>query len=390
MGKQEPISKNRCPKCDRAFSTSQGIRRHYVSMHEGMHLSNIYAATDTCPACMVRFWTRYRTVTHLNNSEICLFLARGYTQPYGRMQEVATGTELKELHRRKKFRLHGPLRRQCQPNGRILYRAPPPPPPCYFTPEEIEACISPKEESVDTTYYTPEDVRHHPARENIKDITPFLGPIRVILLLYGGRRRHGDVACYAEMAHRSFTGRGMQSRVCVCVIDLVHGSHHDISRGATDFWEPQIKGGRVAAIGAAPPCETCAIARWSDGGWHDRQSPVPLRTAKSLWGRTVLTAREARQLRTANVLLFYTIKYATMAAVLGLPMWIEHPDHTRMHIEKGTPDDPRAGAPSIWLSEFLQRLRAFPCTYHHSVLHRQFAGKATKPTRPFSYSHAYF
>ena len=58
----------------------------------------------------------------------------------------------------------------------------------------------------------------------------------------------------------------------------VHGPTHDISRWAAFFWV-QAKSGRVAATGAAPPCEPCAIARWADHGWHSRTSPAPLRSA---------------------------------------------------------------------------------------------------------------
>ena len=38
----------------------------------------------------------------------------------------------------------------------------------------------------------------------------------------------------------------------MCVVDIVHGVQHDISRGATGFWIPLIRQGTVVAIGAAP------------------------------------------------------------------------------------------------------------------------------------------
>ena len=71
---------------------------------------------------------------------------------------------------------------------------------------------------------------------NIKDITPFLGPIRAIVLFYGGRRRQGDVALFCEL---SVAGKAVEGfRLVVCVVDIVHGPTHDISRGGAFFLGP--------------------------------------------------------------------------------------------------------------------------------------------------------
>ena len=85
---------------------------------------------------------------------------------------------------------------------------------------------------------------------NLGDITSFLGPIRALVLFYGGRRRQGDVAYFCELsiARRAVGG----FRLIVCVVDIVHGPNHDISRGAANFFWGQVKAGRVAATGAAP------------------------------------------------------------------------------------------------------------------------------------------
>ena len=56
-----------------------------------------------------------------------------------------------------------------------------------------------------------------------------------------------------------------------------------------------------------------------------------------LWGRLDLKPREARQLRTANVLLIYTIAFATLAVMSGLSMWVEYPDLVRGHFELQDP-----------------------------------------------------
>ena len=99
-------------------------------------------------------------------------------------------------------------------------------------------------------------------KDNVADITLYPGPVRAILLLYWGRRRKGDVAHFAELAIPTLGTKAVQ--LVVCVVDIVHGSRHDISKGGTKFWEPQLRAGTVAAMGAAPPCETWSIARFAD------------------------------------------------------------------------------------------------------------------------------
>ena len=66
---------------------------------------------------------------------------------------------------------------------------------------------------------------------------------------------------------------------------------------------------------SSSPCETCAISRWADMGWHSRTNPVPLRSSFELWGRHDLTPREQRQVRTSNVLLIYAIAFATLSNI---------------------------------------------------------------------------
>ena len=173
-----------------------------------------------------------------------------------------------------------------------------------------------------------------PSISALADFTPFLGDLWIILLLYGGRKRPGDAAYFAEHIVSKCLPEGF--RICVCVVDIVHGPQHCISSGALEFLLNNLHQNRIAAIGAAPPCETCAKSSWS-GGWHDRKLPVPLRYREALWGRTDLKPREHRQVRTANVLVMFTIAFATFSAFHGLHMWIEHPDCTSRHRTVGAP-----------------------------------------------------
>ena len=217
---------------------------------------------------------------------------------YGREPEINKGPELARLSIKQPRRLLGPRPWYYDPQGKVILLPPPPPPQGYYSPEMVEGvhASTQQEEGIEGTFA---ELRQDDRRHNVADITPFLGPIRAILLLYGGRRRSGDVAHFAELAMPVMNTKAVQ--LVVCVVDIVHGPEHDISRGGTHFWEPQLKAGRVAAIGAAPPCETWSIARFAncDGidqnGWHNREKPVPFRTAWHLWGRKDFTPREARQ-----------------------------------------------------------------------------------------------
>ena len=92
-----------------------------------------------------------------------------------------------------------------------------------------------------------------------------------------------------------------------------------------------------------------------------------------LVGRTDLTPREQRQIRTANVLLIDGIAFATLATFYGIHMWLEHPDLIQRHFQ--------VGAVSIWLIEQLERLVATPVASTHRVRHCHFGGKAVKPIR---------
>ena len=116
---------------------------------------------------------------------------------------------------------------QDLPLGAIL----PPASPGYVTPEESTAMIQHHNQAQDDpSWGTVEDLKRQAEESDISDITPFLGPIRAIVLFYGGKRKQGDVAHFCELrvARRAVEG----FRLAVCVVDIVHGAKHDISRGA--------------------------------------------------------------------------------------------------------------------------------------------------------------
>ena len=377
VGQPEPLLDWHCPQCNEPFASLQAMRCHQAAKHDAVHVANCYVEGSVCLACAKDFHTRNRAVRHLKTASLCLTKLRcAFPRPFEagfvHGPEVATGTELLEREGRP-VRVLGP-KPMAKPAPRD---APLPPPPAgYLAPEQIKEFqqLADDQEAA-ARYGTLVGIAAAPSLSQIADITPLLGPLRILLLLYGGRRRPGDVAHFADFFAGSADLQGVH--IAVCVVDVVHGAHHDISRGALAFWEGQFRSGRVAAVGAAPPCETWAVSRWADEGWHDRSSPVPLRHFFELWGRRDLTPREQRQIRTANVLLIYTIAFATLCLFHGIGMWIEHPDKFARH--------ERSSAPSIWYLEAIQRLLCITqVVTYHKVQHNQYGGRSIKPTRIFA------
>ena len=347
------------------------MRMHHATAHKLLHVSHIYVTESHCEACLRQYHTRNKAIRHLKTSENCSPSLR-YHSPagLGHGAEVARGARWYQFEHTRYTFIPGPSgwRLPLVPVGTVL----PPALPGYITPEELAALHQdPPDDPALADYASPQAIRQHPSTAQIADITLYLGTFRAILLFCGGRRRPGDVAHFCELRIASVAFQNI--KFAICVVDIVHGAQHDISRGATGFWITLIRQGRVVAIGAAPPCETWAIARWADKGWHDRSNPVPLRAEGCFWGRTDLTPREQRQIRTANVLLVYAIAFTTPAIFYGVHMWLEHPDLTQRHFH--------VGAASIWLIEQLERLIATPVASTHRVRRNHFGGKAIKPTR---------
>ena len=114
-------------------------------------------------------------------AHLCQALDRGRQH----LVEVAKGFQLMELATRKANRRPGP----------VLPRAPldfvlPPAPPGYITPDDLQSIQgNPEEEVPQLLEGTIESIQADKAVNEIADITSYLGPVRIILLLLDGGRR---------------------------------------------------------------------------------------------------------------------------------------------------------------------------------------------------------
>eukprot|EP00438_Fugacium_kawagutii_P022441 Skav232868 [mRNA] locus=scaffold2451:249611:253189:+ [translate_table: standard] len=136
---------------------------------------------------------------------------------------------------------------------------------------------------------------------------------RVIIHLFSGRRRPGDLQAFLE---RTAIGDGLTLHVVS--IDLVfHERWGDLANPETqEWWLQQIRSGYIIGMLAGPPCSSWSKARGRivEG---KKFPPRILRTAQEPWGVALLAIRELSQLLEADDLMFFCL-----LAVLEL--WIAH------------------------------------------------------------------
>ena len=193
-------------------------------------------------------------------------------------------------------------------------------------------------------------VRHHRAARTVPAAAPppeepppqpiprpVGGPIKVLLHLYSGQRREGDVQYWTE-----HLAPPTDAQIYVLSIDIANDANKgDLTKWTTvNFWILQMREGKVAALLAGPPCETWSAARTRPLQNVKRQ-PRPLRSRQQPWGLSYLSTREYDQLDLGNQLLRVTILCLYVAYHTRVPAVMEHP---------ATAEDERMGA-SSWLLE---------------------------------------
>lgn len=134
----------------------------------------------------------------------------------------------------------------------------------------------------------------------------------IILYLYGGWRREGDVPHH--VLQQTVDG---PFQVWTLAVDICISSKCDLTMpGAVEFWEGHVLSGRVIAGGAGPPCESLSAAGHSPGG------PPPLRGGNMLWG---LAPRQQKQIDLGNCLLMGALRILLALAIMGGAGFLEHP-----------------------------------------------------------------
>jgi hypothetical protein len=189
----------------------------------------------------------------------------------------------------------------------------------------------------------------------------------VILHLYSGRRRNGDLQHFVEWQALS-----EYYEVVVLSIDLaVDAKWGDLKRRETvDYWLQQVYSKRVVGSIKGPPCESWSAARLLE--MDDKSNaPPPLRSRAKPWGLDGLKGKYYGQLHVANGLMFVALEFfAALLATRGCAI-LEHP---------AEPVWDHASAASIWRIAYIGWLRvsrAVELLTFNQRAHRQ---RGLKPT----------
>ena len=186
----------------------------------------------------------------------------------------------------------------------------------------------------------------------------------VLVYLFSGRRREGDFMEHAQQLSHDF---GLT--VSVLLIDLALSDQHDMmNTERVERLLRKLRSQEIAAVLAAPPCETWSRAR---GRIIDPDAPGPriLRDFHSPWCKSGLTKPELEQLRVANGLMYTTLLVALTCLMAGVRFVVEHP---------AAPVE--AQLATIWRTWPIKLLLQHHAVVLHTIWQSDFGAKFRKPT----------
>eukprot|EP00438_Fugacium_kawagutii_P003949 Skav236707 [mRNA] locus=scaffold738:268514:269587:+ [translate_table: standard] len=198
----------------------------------------------------------------------------------------------------------------------------------------------------------------------------FQPPIRLIVHLYSGHRRSGDLQWWVE----GLLGNRYPDVLCLSIDTAIHQDFNVLDGPLWKFLLQAAREGMLIALVCGPPCESWSAAHalqlLNEQGQPIR-GPRPLRDRVHLWGLAHRSLRELHQIHIGTVLLLRALHLAVTAANAGSKVIVEHP---------GLPWD--ATLASIWWTFIIQ------CLTHDCGLFEQvdlcqchFGSPAIKPTR---------
>eukprot|EP00438_Fugacium_kawagutii_P023754 Skav215448 [mRNA] locus=scaffold2193:79290:80330:+ [translate_table: standard] len=185
----------------------------------------------------------------------------------------------------------------------------------------------------------------------------------VYLYIFSGRRRVGDYQHFVEYFLTKYAEDGQ-----VLLVDLALSPSHDVTdtQLMNQFLE-WYRSGFVAAVLAAPPCETWSQARHNPVNLPN--APRPIRSSKHPFGLDGLTKDELDQIFVSSQLLFTALRLIFGAIIHQIPATLEHP---KMPAKKD-----RA---SIWFLPWLRRFLTHQKVQLVSINQAEFGAGSVKPT----------
>ena len=193
------------------------------------------------------------------------------------------------------------------------------------------------------------------------------GRHRVLLHLFSGRRRPGDVQFFLDHMEPP-TDYVLHVVSMDIVVDAQWGDA--TQEHAREYWLAAAHAGHIVGFLAGPPCETWSIARGKAINEQcRRRAPRVLRTAEFLWGLPSLALKELQQILTGNFLLTFSLLMACAMVKTGGLGVLEHP---------AEPEDEELAA--IWRLPIMQALIQAPGVCRHRLAQGLYGAPSTKPT----------
>lgn len=195
------------------------------------------------------------------------------------------------------------------------------------------------------------------------------GKHRVLLYLFAGRRRKGDIQFFLDAmpAPANFVLHVVSIDI---VIDATWGNVMD--QQTRRYWLNLAHRKFIIGFVAGHPCETWSEARGRTVDpmkLQGRPLPRVVRTAEHLWGLPSLSLKEISQVFTGNCLLTFTLHMACIMIIIGGLGIVEHP---------AEPDEEDAA--SIWRLPVVQALLAAPGVQKRRLSQGLFGAMSPKPT----------
>lgn len=187
----------------------------------------------------------------------------------------------------------------------------------------------------------------------------------ILLHLYSGRRRFGDLQFYLDRAPLP-EGVTLHTVSLDIVVDADMG---DVTKPSTRrFWLRSIRSKWTLGLFTGPPCESWSVAR-SKQIHGAKFCPRVIRTMLDIWGVPSTSIRESAQLQTGNDLLQFGVEGLFELYMHGGFGALEHP---------AEPEEPEAA--SIWRTVVIRFMLQLPEIELIRVIQGKLGAFSTKPT----------
>ena len=337
----------RCGVCAKHLPTFRAVKVHLHRQHSIHSDSFCWAQQTRCEVCLLEFHQKKRLQHHFEHGgQACLHaLMQRYEAP---PDHDSTGEA--DLSHLPFVRAEGPIAPWFEgvPDKKGTY------------PQPKEGNVQKPQASFQSCF-DGDTERLRSLRWAAPAVPPgIFWPIKVVLHLFSGRRRQGDIQQCLE-----FHAKTLSFQLAVLSLDIaVDAVHGDLSRADTQaYWVSRTLDGYVYAFVAGPPCETFSKSRFHPGG------PPPIRSALYPFGILGICAKFHRQVTMGSNLASFVLHLGAAALAVGARGLLEHPAPFEL------PD-----ATCIWKFPLLRKLMEHPGAHFVQINQEDYGQISVKPT----------